>query len=189
MSRRVFRSIVLRNMLTLETHEEEPFDLVTHVKRNPVTVVVAFRGPWCPYCRAYWDDLADYAGDFAKLGAVVYGLSADKPKALRRFHRKRALPFTFLSDPKLKSRDVLGVRREKYHPMSSEYKKKAFLLPAIFVWTQDGKLHYQWRMKAPTFENGFGAANRPKPEKVLDEVKKALAAAKERAAGAESPKA
>ncbi|MCK6548428.1 AhpC/TSA family protein [Myxococcota bacterium] len=174
-----------RNMLTLETHEEETFDLVTHVKQHPVTVVVAFRGPWCPYCRAYWDDLADVAGDFQKLGAVVFGLSADKPKALRRFRRKRALPFTFVSDPKLKSRDVLGIRREKYHPMSSEYKKGAFLLPAVFVWTQDGKLAYQWRMKAPSFENSFGAANRPKPEKILDEIKKALAVAKHKTASAE----
>jgi peroxiredoxin len=164
-------------MLLLETQDELPFDLNKVVPSHKATVLVAFRGPWCPYCRAYWDDLADLAVDFQKLGAVVYGISADKPKALRRFKRKRALPFTFVSDPRLKSHDVLEIRREKNHPMSSEYKKGAFLQPAIFVWTPDGKLRYHWSQDAAGFENVFGMANRPKPSKVLAKVQEALAEA------------
>jgi peroxiredoxin len=164
-------------MLLLETQDELPFDLTQTVTSHKATVLIAFRGPWCPYCRAYWDDVADLAADFQALGAVVYGISADKPKALRRFKRKRALPFTFVSDPRLKSHDALDIRKEKNHPMSAEYKKGAFLQPAIFVWTPDGKLHYHWKQKAAGFENVFGMANRPKPSKVLDKVKEALAPA------------
>jgi len=161
-------------VLRLRTHDDLPFELADAVPRHAATVLIAFRGPWCPYCRAYWDEVKDLAAEFEAAGAVVYGLSADKPKALRKFRDKRELPFTLLSDPKLTSRKILEIRRERNHPKSGDYDKGAFLQPAIFVWTPDGKLRYHWKQRKAALDNMFGMARRPTAEKVLRKVKKAL---------------
>lgn len=174
-------------MLSLKTHDKEPFDLAAAVASKPATVLIVFRGPWCPYCQEYWEDLADYAEKFEAAGAQVIGLSADKPKALRRFRRHHRLSFLMLSDPNLTSKKVLGVKKESLHPAAMSYKKEAFLQPGAFVWTQDGKLHYEWTQD-PKLSNVYGAAKRPSPKKLLKRVMAALhPEPKEDGPGVEAP--
>lgn len=158
----------------VESHDGRPFDLVKAVRSKPVTVLVVFRGPWCPYCVTYWNDLADRAAELEGLGAQVLGLSADKPKALRRFRKDETLPFVMLSDPRLQAKKDLGVKSEKDHPMAETYKKGAFLQPGVFVWTQDGKLQWAWWQDSPDLDNAFGAGDRPHPDAIVEAVRKAL---------------
>jgi peroxiredoxin len=160
-------------MLNLETHDKQPFDLSKAVASSPATVLIVFRGPWCPYCQEYWEDLADDVDRFTAAGAQIIGLSADRPKALRRFRRKHDLPFLMVSDKKLTAKKVLGVKKESMHPAAMEYREGAFLQPGVFIWTQDGRLHYSWVQK-PKFGNFYGAAKRPRPKKILKRVTAAL---------------
>ena len=50
---------------------------------------------------------------------------------------------------------------------------KGFYQPGVMVFTRDQRLLYRWR-SIPTRENGGGAAGRPLPEYVWEQVKQAL---------------
>ena len=160
-------------MLKLKTVDKKHFSLDDAVSSAPVTIVVTFRGTWCPFCQEYLEALADREDDFKEIGAQVIAISAESAKALRRFKRHRNWPFTLVSDRKNTAKKVLGVETEAYHPNSFDYPKGAFLQPSAFVWTQDGKLHYQWVQK-PSFEGVFGAAKRPSAKKLLRRAQRAL---------------
>jgi peroxiredoxin Q/BCP len=57
--------------------------------------------------------LRDTAKDFAKVSAVVLGVSPDEPKLLKKFVEKEGLNFTLLSDPEHQILEPYGVWVEK----------------------------------------------------------------------------
>ena len=160
-------------MLQLKTQRKEAFDLAASVAAHPVTVLATFRGPWCPGCQAWWRDFADREDDFAGAGVTVLGLSADKPKALRKFTKKLDTSYTFLSDPKLTAHDKLDVPVQRAHPMAPTYKKGAFLQPAIFIWTPDGRLRWHWYNDS-RMGTLYGATGRITAKTVLKRARRAL---------------
>jgi peroxiredoxin Q/BCP len=68
-------------------------------------VLLAFhRGTWCPNCRTRFGELARNAPEYAKLGAQVVVVVAQKSDAVKRYVEETGLPFNILIDS---SRDVL----------------------------------------------------------------------------------
>jgi peroxiredoxin len=74
------------------------------------TVVVLYRGAWCPYCnlalRAYQEDLAP---TLAEMGVQLVAISPQKPDESLSVKEKNELTFTVLSDPGNKIAGRLGV--------------------------------------------------------------------------------
>jgi len=44
--------------LTLHTVENEPYDLIAAIAKKP-TVLIFYRGSWCPYCNLHLNELKD----------------------------------------------------------------------------------------------------------------------------------
>lgn len=66
--------------------------------RGRPTLLVWFRGAWCPYCRRQLTDLAPIAREYADRVQVV-GVTSDSPELLRRLRQELGIPFPILSDP------------------------------------------------------------------------------------------
>ena len=66
-----------------------------------------------PGCTTQACGIRDRSGEYESAGAVVLGVSPDKPKALRKFADKYELPFTLLSDEGHKVAEAYGVWAEK----------------------------------------------------------------------------
>jgi peroxiredoxin Q/BCP len=66
-----------------------------------------------PGCTTQACGIRDRSGEYEAAGAVVLGVSPDKPKALRKFADKYDLPFTLLSDEEHKLAEAYGVWAEK----------------------------------------------------------------------------
>jgi peroxiredoxin len=103
----------------------------------------------------------------------LLGVAADSVKQLQVFSKLHEIPYTLLSDPQLTMAETLEVPTFNKHPMSPTYPKGAFLQPAFFVWSQDGKLVYQWRQTAK-LKNLFGASGRPSPEQIISIARESL---------------
>lgn len=65
----------------------------------------------------------------------------------------------FLSDPDLVFHEQYQVAISTGHPQAKTYPKKAFLQPAVFMWTPDGELAFEWRA-TPGLLNLYGALRR-----------------------------
>lgn len=76
----------------------------------------------CAFAGAY--------GEFAKLGAVVIGISKDSVKSHQNFASKYELPFILLSDPELKAIQAYDVWQEKkmYGKVSMGVVRSSFII-------------------------------------------------------------
>ena len=62
------------------------------------TLLVFYRGSWCPFCRSELIGLARSAPDFERAKVRVVAISVDPPAESARMKEELHLPFTLLSD-------------------------------------------------------------------------------------------
>lgn len=75
-----------------------------------VTLLVFYRGSWCPYCRQELIQLEKSRGEIERRGVRVVALSVDPPEKLALMQRSSKSNFLFVSDPSGKVLDLLDVR-------------------------------------------------------------------------------
>jgi peroxiredoxin len=63
------------------------------------TLILFYRGDWCPWCNGQLASLARQIEDSGRLGGEVVGVSVDPPERSRALRLKLKLPFPLLSDP------------------------------------------------------------------------------------------
>jgi len=89
-----------------------------------------------PGCTTESCEFRDDVKGFAKKGAVVVGISPDKPAAQAKFKQKYELPFTLLADEEKATAKTYGVWKEK-----NMYGKKVMGIErSTFVIGPDGKI-------------------------------------------------
>lgn len=94
-----------------------------------------------PGCTNEAKDFTELAGDFAKAGVAVYGMSKDKPAKLARFAEKYGLKVALLSDAESDAIEQMGVWVEK-----TLYGKKYMGIErCTFLLGGDGKVVRVWR--------------------------------------------
>ena len=132
------------------------------------TVLIFYRGDWCPYCNAHLADLAKVEGDLKGLGYQIVAISPDSPSELQKTVDKHKLDFTLLSDTQAKSLKrygvafrvddgMFGMMKDKYNidlERSSGEKHHILPVPSVFLIDKDGKIvfvhsnpDYKLRMK------------------------------------------
>jgi peroxiredoxin Q/BCP len=89
-----------------------------------------------PGCTTEACEFRDDQRAFTKRGAVVVGVSPDKPASQAKFKQKYDLPFTLLADEEKAAAQAYGVWREK-----NMYGKKVMgIVRTTFVIGPDGKI-------------------------------------------------
>ena len=81
--------------LTLRDVDGKAFDLKAAVAKAP-TVLVFYRGGWCPYCNAQLAGLAKSAAELKAMGYQIIGVSPDSPAELKKTIGKNQLDYTLV---------------------------------------------------------------------------------------------
>ncbi len=81
----------------LRTVDGETFDLAAAYAASP-TVLVFYRGGWCPYCNRHLADLARMESELNGMGVQLLAISPDHPGELRKTLTDKPLGYTLLSD-------------------------------------------------------------------------------------------
>lgn len=161
-------------------------------KRSEFTIIVYYRGIWCPYCRAYLEELDKLHEHIKSIGGQVFGLCADTPQDVEATVRKWKVSFPIISDRShvlakyLKSEGILpvvitgrggdvGYRGAYYtkHPRMSKY-EHGCVQPGLLVLPRTGGPWFRWHIE-PKVMNLGGASDRPVLKDVLAIVEKKLA--------------
>jgi peroxiredoxin len=71
---------------------------IRHATGNKKTVLVFYRGGWCPYCNKHLSELAMIEKDLVALGYQVVAVSPDKPENLRGTETKVKAGYRLYSD-------------------------------------------------------------------------------------------
>lgn len=85
------------------------FDLNAAVRSKP-TLLIFYRGGWCPYCNAHLRELQNSVERLQAMGYQILAISTDTPEEVRKFNADRHLTYTLLSDTKLDVAAKFGLR-------------------------------------------------------------------------------
>lgn len=96
---------------TLESDEKTHVSLKDY--RGKKVVLYFYPKDGTPGCTTEALEFRDVAEQFAKIGAVILGISKDNVESHRKFKEKHQLQFTLLSDPESKALTKYGVWKEK----------------------------------------------------------------------------
>jgi len=93
----------------VQTLEGSPFDLNAAVSKKP-TVLIFYRGGWCPYCNAHLHELERSTKALKDMGYQLLAVSSDTPAGLRATLTKAKLSYQLLSDSQIEVAGKFGLR-------------------------------------------------------------------------------
>lgn len=94
--------------LSLQDVKGKPYNLNKAIAAKP-TVLIFYRGSWCPYCNTHLGELKTIEADLQALGYQIIAVSPDLPKNLESSVKKNALEYTLVSDTKATAAKALGL--------------------------------------------------------------------------------
>lgn len=83
-------------LLTIDNKEASFGSLLDGKK----TILIFYRGSWCPYCNLHLAAVGQVLDDLIALGYQVVAVSPDTPEFLNKMRDKHELKYTLLSDSK-----------------------------------------------------------------------------------------
>jgi peroxiredoxin len=143
--------------VTLKSVENTDVDLTELISKKR-TVLVFYRGGWCPYCNAHLAALAEAEKELLALGYQIIAISPDAPASLKVTDDKEKLNYLLLSDSTGKLSKSVGIAfqaPENYKATiakGSDGMNNSFLpVPAVFILNVNAEIEFEHI--APNFKN------------------------------------
>ena len=95
-------------IVQLKTHDGADFDLNAAVAQKP-TVLIFYRGGWCPYCNLHLAELQKIEPELMKLGYQIIAISVDRFEKLSPTMEKQQLNYTLLADDQALATTAFGL--------------------------------------------------------------------------------
>lgn len=144
-------------MMMLTSSENKKIDL-SSLLLGKKTILVFYRGGWCPYCNVQLSALSEAESELLLLGYQLVAVSPDAPKQLQSTTEKGKLKYTLLSDSKGELSKAVGIAfqsPENYLPIitkGSDGVNQSFLpVPTVLIIDKDGSIKFEHI--TPDFKN------------------------------------
>lgn len=127
------------------------FDLNKAVADKP-TILIFYRGGWCPFCSRQLAGLQEVAPGLEKSGYQLIAVSTDKPEGLKQAAMKEKLGYTLLSDADMKASKLFGLAykapaayREMLPKTTGGMDTDLLLpVPSVFILDRKGVIHFEY---------------------------------------------
>lgn len=142
--------------ITLTRVDGKDFVLGTELQLKP-TVLIFYRGGWCPYCNVQLQDLRKIESRLIRMGYQLIVVSPDKPSELKNSITKNKLGYQLVSDSKAELMRAMGVAFkvdgatfEKYKgygidlEAASEQTHHFLPVPSVFLLDKTGKITFEY---------------------------------------------
>jgi peroxiredoxin len=116
--------------VTLPSMEGATVSLADAFARQP-TILVFYRGSWCPYCNRHLAALGELEPQLLALGYQVIAVSPDGADDLKKMAAKNHLGYRLLSDQGMTASAAFGVAFQVPAEMEKSYREHGVTLPAI----------------------------------------------------------
>lgn len=142
---------------TLYQLDEKAVKLHDIIKNKP-TVIVFYRGGWCPYCNAQLAGLKEVESKIMDLGYQLIAISPDSPAKLKKQAFEIQQKIQLMSDTHFETIEDFGLGFFLDEKTSDIYRNKfgiefvdldgtskvALPVPAIYIVDQKGLVHFQY---------------------------------------------
>lgn len=143
--------------ITLKSVDNTDVDLLELISKKR-TVLVFYRGGWCPYCNAHLAALAEAEKELLDLAYQIIAISPDAPKSLKVTDDKEKLNYVLLSDSVGELSKAVGIAFEAPENYKATIAKgsdgvnNSFLpVPAVFILNVNAEIEFEHI--APNFKN------------------------------------
>ena len=147
---------------TVRTVDDKPYVFDPDNLARP-TILISFRGGWCPYCNMHLSELRTVIPQISESGYDVLFLSNDRPEILYSSLKQETqadidgLDYVILSDAEINAAMALGTafrtdkrltdyldRKGRDYEGSSIGKHNALAVPAVYVINKSGDIVYDF---------------------------------------------
>ena len=143
-------------VVTLQSIDGEEKNLRDIVSEKP-TILIFYRGGWCPYCNTHLGQLREVEDDLVGLGYQVLAVSPDSPETLSVAEATPESSYTILSDSSTAAAQGFGLvfrvddkTLERYQQYNIDIEKASGMkhhnlpVPAAFVIGTDGIIDFAY---------------------------------------------
>lgn len=88
------------------------------------TVLIFYRGGWCPYCTRHLAELGQVEGELIKMGYQMVAISPDTPAELNKSTEKNSLTYKLFSDSSTEAAKQFGIAFKVEESLVSKYKNE-----------------------------------------------------------------
>ncbi|TMO44768.1 peroxiredoxin-like family protein [Pseudoalteromonas ruthenica] len=142
--------------VTLKDTQGQPVALKKLLANKP-TVLVVYRGGWCPYCSKQLKNIQNIEQQIAEMGLQIIAVSPDSPEKLAQ-STISSPTYQLLSDDQLALAQAMGLAFFLDDKTAKVYRNKlgvnfvgldgeqkvALPVPAVFVLDTQGMVHFQY---------------------------------------------
>ncbi len=113
---------------------------------NKKTVLIVYRGGWCPYCNSQLMEMQEIESQIIALGYQIVAVSPDSPKFLKQTTTEDQLNYQLFSDSDGKFSEALGIAFKREKPKLDKYsegKNPGFLpVPSVYVLNENREIEF-----------------------------------------------
>jgi len=121
----------------LRDAEGRAVDLRSEVQGQP-TILIFYRGGWCPFCSEHLSDLNRILPELAQLDIRLLTISPDRPEILRDKPALGGLPYELLSDSPMRTSRAFGIAFKVPDELVATYKREY----GIDIEADSGETHH-----------------------------------------------
>ncbi len=137
--------------IRLQSVGGQTVSLSGEVAKKP-TILVFYRGGWCPYCSRQLAELRTLEPDLEKMGYQLIAVSTDSPENLKSSLDKNQLNYTLLSDADVMGAKAFGLAFKAPAAYGATLEKssngknteKLLPVPAVFLLNQQGVIKFEY---------------------------------------------
>lgn len=122
------------------------------------TVLLFYRGGWCPFCNAQLGQIQTVEAEIRALGFQVIAISPDRPEKLQASREAGPLTYTLLSDSEMNAARAFGIAFRVDDTTVRSYKERFSIdlegnsgqthhqlpVPSVFVVGADGVIRFSY---------------------------------------------
>jgi peroxiredoxin len=141
----------------LQTVDGDPVSLKALTMQKP-TVLIFYRGGWCPYCNRQLAGLKDIEGQLDELGYQILAISPETPAQLQQQKLQTKFTVRLLADPDLEAISGFGIGFYVADEKRATYKSKwdinltsekttgtaVLPAPAVFILDTKGMIQFSY---------------------------------------------
>ena len=141
----------------LRTEDDKEVKLRTLVSEKP-TVLIFYRGGWCPFCTKHLQSLIGIEKELQAAGAQLLAISMDTPEKLKATPGRDKLGYRLLSDSGANAANAFGIAFKADDALVKKYKdsykidleaasgndRHILPHPAVFVADTAGKIRFAY---------------------------------------------
>lgn len=162
------------------TQPDQPAQwLQEQLAAHKLTVLVFFRGNWCPFCQGYLRELdGEFRTKVAEAGGALIAVTSQGLNSAREAHAAWGLHYPVVSAPDntLARRFDVAITPKAQTPLADDPDAypEGMAQPALVALDPQGKVLFHWAIE-PSEMNLGGASDRPLPMDVWPVIQAALA--------------